>query len=274
MSYNLFDIGRFTGRPYRLYTFTTGATVLRLTDRDRAVTWDGNSYAARRGLRHGPIPGGASAQRDRLEIWLPRSDTLAQTLLDPDRAPVPTIVTIRRTHEGLADDQAQLVYSGRIDLVAPEGTLLKMTCSSQAADAGRLLLVPITARSCRHVHYGTGCRLDRADFEVSATATALTGSVLTVTEAALQPDGRYLGGLVRFGTALGWVENHVGTALTLSAQVDGLAAEITANGTASIAIAPGCLRGANTCNDVFDNLDNFGGFPYSPAQQPYGKSMG
>lgn len=274
MSYSLLDLGRFSGRPFRLYTFTTGATVLRLTDRDRAVTWESNSYAARRGLRHGPIPGGASAQRDRLDIWLPRSDALAQALLNPDRAPVPTTVTIHRTHEGLADAQAQLVYSGRIDLVSPDRSTLKMTCSSQAADAGRLLLVPITARSCRHVHYGTGCRLDRADFEVSATATGLTGAVLTVTEAALQPDGRYLGGLVRFGAALGWVENHVGTALTLSAPVDGLAAEIAANGTASVAIAPGCLRSANVCDDVFDNILNFGGFPYTPAQQPYGKSVG
>lgn len=274
MSYSLLDLGRFGGRPYRLYTFTTGATVLRLTDRDRGVTWDGDTYTARRGLRHGPVPGGASAQRDRLELWLPRSDALAQSLLDPTRAPEVTTVEIRRSHEGLADDQMRLIYTGRIDMVAPERTTLKVTCSSQAADAGRLLLVPITARSCRHVHYGPGCRLVRGDFEVSATATAITGLVVTVTEAALQPDGRYLGGTLRFGTALGWIENHVGTALTLSAQVAGLAAEIAANSTASVAIAPGCLRSANVCDEVFDNLPNFGGFPYTPAQQPYGRSLG
>jgi len=39
-----------------------------------------------------------------------------------------------------------------------------------------------------------------------------------------------------------------------------------------VKIYPGCDRVRATCESKFDNLDNFGGFPWIPTKNPFGGS--
>ena len=38
-------------------------------------------------------------------------------------------------------------------------------------------------------------------------------------------------------------------------------------------VYPGCSHNTTDCDTVFDNLDNYGGFPYLPSENPFGNSV-
>ena len=83
----------------------------------------------------------------------------------------------------------------------------------------------------------------------------------------MQPDGYYTGGMIvapdgsaRFITA------HSGDTVTMARPLASLA------GGQTVAIYPGCDHLKETCKNKFNNLDNFGGFPWIPAKNPYSGS--
>ena len=92
----------------------------------------------------------------------------------------------------------------------------------------------------------------------------------STTEAALQPDGWWRGGVLRHAGLLGFVTGHAGNALTLSGRMPELEAALDATGSAPVEIAPGCDLRRDTCAAKFGNLLNFGGFPDIPGRNPFG----
>lgn len=60
------------------------------------------------------------------------------------------------------------------------------------------------------------------------------------------------------------LESQVGTLLT----VFGTTERLTEGDVVSL--YPGCDRSPTICDEKFDNLDNFGGFPFMPGESPFG----
>ena len=111
--------------------------------------------------------------------------------------------------------------------------------------------------------------------------TAASGPAVTIPEAAGHPDGWFRGGVLRFGTQLGFIIGQVGAVITLSRPIPELAAALaepqidTDTGNplpVLVDIAPGCDLRASTCAAKFGNLANFGGFPEIPGRNPFGGS--
>ncbi|WP_210236335.1 hypothetical protein, partial [Mesorhizobium sp. M2D.F.Ca.ET.232.01.1.1] len=129
-------------------------------------------------------------------------------------------------------------------------------------------------RTCRHALYFPGCNIDVDDFKVAGTVTAVSGLALTVAEAALQTDQYYKAGLVIFNDLFGWIGDHIGSTLTLIGAIDGLAEYVTAHGSASVFIAPGCdlSTGPNGCAK-FSNFLNMGGFEFMSDNNPFSQSI-
>lgn len=120
-------------------------------------------------------------------------------------------------------------------------------------------------RTCPHVLYGDECKAVKASFGTAATATTVRDTDITVSEAALQPDGFYSGGILEDASgASRFIRSHSGSTLTLSRPLFGLA-----NGN-SITIFPGCARTTTVCNDRFSNIAHFGGYPFIPLKNVFG----
>jgi uncharacterized phage protein (TIGR02218 family) len=154
-----------------------------------------------------------------------------------------------------------------------------LTCESVFSTLRRAGVRAKYQRLCRHALYGRGCGLDIAISWLTGTVTAVSGNAVTIPEAAGQPDGWFRGGVLRFGTQLGFITGHAGALLTLSRPMPELAAAIAAPDIdpdtgdplpVFVDLAPGCDLRAATCAAKFGNLPNFGGFPDIPGRNPFG----
>jgi hypothetical protein len=125
-------------------------------------------------------------------------------------------------------------------------------------------------RTCAWAVYRPGCDLDRADFEVAATVSAVSGGglILTVAEAALADPNDYRNGQIDWEGITATIVSHSGSTLTLLTEVPGLEDEFDANGPVDVIIAPGCDRGKVRC-DRFDNTINRLAFDYLPKVDPF-----
>ena len=59
--------------------------------------------------------------------------------------------------------------------------------------------------------------------------------------------------------------NISGTTMTLLEPFDALTDAVDAGGPIAVDLAPGCALNPTTCN-AFNNIANYGGFPYFPVE--------
>ncbi|MZR14220.1 hypothetical protein GQE99_14450 [Maritimibacter sp. DP07] len=216
-------------------------------------------------VRHSRIPVSARIDRNDVDLVFPLSDAFARNYLGSIGI-VENSVTIWHGFEG--DGEFVVKFRGRVMGVKPEQTTITLACENGLTSMRRKGLSAIMQRPCRHAVYHTGCGLNIADFEVSGTATAISGATVTVAEAASQADGYYTGGVLTFNGARQMVAKHVGSSLTLIGALPGLEGEISEWGSADVQIAPGCDLSLATCELRFSNTDNYGGFPWM-SENPF-----
>jgi hypothetical protein len=98
----------------------------------------------------------------------------------------------------------------------------------------------------------------------AGTIAAQSGMDITIAIAADKPDGFYNGGMLIQGTTYKYISAHVGSLITLGRLFNPLVIGSSAQ------LVAGCDRTMDDCLDKFDNLDNFGGFPFIPTINPFG----
>lgn len=247
-------------RPVWLYEFTIGGSVSRYTSHGEDYTYDSQTWNSTPVI-HNSLRQTLELSRSDFMVTLPKSNAFAQAVIDG----AGILATRVRVFKGYANDGDQeflLRFDGRIVGFNPFIGTTTLICENVATKLRRRAQPAVMQRPCRHALYHGGCGLAIGDWEASATATAWASPVLTVTEAAEQADGYYSGGMITFDGKRQMIRKHAGTSLTLLAPLPGLSDEITASGSATVAIAPGCDRTRATCNDRFDNILNYGGFPW------------
>lgn len=281
MTYASVEGSAAEGRPYFLYQFVEGEQVWRFTSRAEAWISAGSDGAEilwePAAVAHSDVVQTSEIERGRLKLVWPLSQPFARRFLAP-MANTPITLTIFRGHEQVPGETVAH-WKGRVVGAEVEGSRILLTCESIFSTLRRAGVRAKYQRLCRHALYGRGCGLDIALSWLSGTATAATGNAVTIPEAAGQPNGWFRGGVLRFGTQLGFITGHAGALLTLSRPIPELAAAIAAPEInpetgdplpVFVDIAPGCDLRAGTCAGKFGNLLNFGGFPEIPGRNPFG----
>jgi uncharacterized phage protein (TIGR02218 family) len=119
-------------------------------------------------------------------------------------------------------------------------------------------------RTCAYSLYGRGCNVLATSFETNGTVATLNGTTVEVAAAAGQASGYYAGGYIQDATgAKRYITNHSGAFLTLSRELFGLAVG------GPVKIYAGCDRSTDVCQARFNNIANFGGFPFIPLKNPF-----
>lgn len=230
MTYASIETSTAEGRPYFLYQFSEGLEVSRFTSRaaawvsagsgGAAITWEPAAVA------HGDVVQSGEIERGRLELTWPLSHPFARRYLAP-LGNTPVTLTIFRGHEQVLGETVAH-WKGRVVGAEVEGQRILLTCESIFSTLRRAGVRAKYQRLCRHALYGRGCGLDIAQHWQVGTVSAVTGNAVTIPEAAEQPDGWYRGGVLQFGTQLGFVIGHAGSQLALSRPMPEIAAALGA----------------------------------------------
>jgi uncharacterized phage protein (TIGR02218 family) len=182
------------------------------------------------------------------------------------------VVQIVRVDRDLPNESNVILFDGEIgDIKIDE---LNVFARCQTLD---FLNVELPAReyqvACNWRIYDTYCGLTVADYTVDTTVTSTTRNTFS---------GNYVAGTSTTGAladdywTLGWaksnsgmndevvrqITSHVGMTLTV---VPPFPFDFV-SGTDTLELVTGCAHNVTDCADVFNNLINYGGFPFIPNQ--------
>lgn len=173
-----------------------------------------------------------------------------------------------------ATEITEVEWKGRLASVSPKKSEIEFTFESVFTSLRRMGLRQRYQVTCPHTLYGRGCKLDKEDFAISATVSNVVNAVVTVPGAAAYADGHFTAGMFEdMNGNLRYILSHVGSTLTLIRPMNALIDYAAENGyPISCRIFPGCSRTVDVCKARFNNLNNYGGFPFIPGKNPFGGS--
>lgn len=270
-TYTIYEHSAEDGSPVELYEMGYSGKQWFFTTHTEPVVFQNRTYKPLP-IRRGERSEESDATKANLEITLPR-DTQIGALFTITPPSEPITVTIKQYHDLLKftnpDLQTIVIWKGRITNATWDDKELKLTSESIFSSLLRIGAARKYSRACSHTLYNKGCRVNRENFKVSAIPTTVVGSVVSV--AHNQVEGWFAGGYAKYTNEhSGVVEFRsilASTALTvtLGAIPIGLVA-----GKTEIELYAGCDHTHTTCMNKFGNVENYGGQPYIPIQNPFG----
>lgn len=262
---------------YILYEFSLGVVTprgnidysvksWRYTSEEVNVVYDGNVYYT---LSIGNS--GASItneqQSNQFTITLPLSSEIGQ-IYNEDPPSSIMRVTVRRRQYG--DKEAPIAWMGVVSTCSRTSDAeIKLSCS----DFGTMISGKENrcnwSRQCTHALYDNLCRVNKESFKKKITIETVNHNTITSLDLLLVDNGYFSGGFIEWER---WpnvydrrgIDSHEANSIVMIGSTNSL------NVGDIIYAYPGCDRstGDGGCNK-FDNISNFGGFPFIPGKSPF-----
>lgn len=274
MTYQTLEQSAQGGKPVLLFLFVQGVLEWRYTSTAFPVTYGGHEWTPTP-ITPGNVTQSGDLTKDTLSLKFPRGHEFARQFLGytPDLV---TTVTVFRGHLNDPDGQFVAYWKGRVaSFKAATGGGLSVECEPIFTSLRRPGLRARWQRSCRFALYHRGCRLNAEDFGTDGICTVADGANITVPEAAALPDGWLVGGMLKSPDGvLRYIVTHSGDSIGLIRPVESMNALVNDPdaGPVAVRLYPGCDHTRDTCKNKFNNLGNFGGFPWIPTKNPFGGS--
>lgn len=261
MSYTAQENSVASGRPVELYRFAIGAQRWTYSSGQTAVVYQSETYSPATIKRSG-IEQGNEINRAGIEIMLPRDNPLASLFIASPPEGVVS-VTIYRQHASDSALETIVLWKGRVGGARLAGSELGLKCEPVATSLKRTGLRARYQLICRHALYSAGCGALKDSFRVDGTVAAVSGATVQVAVAASKPDGYFVGGMLESNDGARMIVGHAGVNITLVAPMPSLSAGM------AVRLYAGCDHSTAICLDRFDNLVNYGGFPFIPVKNPF-----
>lgn len=255
--------------PVELYEFYYGNTVYRYTSSESAVTVDSENYTSEP-IKRSSIAISIEQPRMALRLEVRRNHPIADLFrITPPLEPVGLIV--KRYHRD--DNDVGVVWVGRVlNCGWNETTTAQLNCEPASISVNRNGLGRYIQVPCPYALFNPNdCKANKTLFAHATTVSSVSGLTITV------------GSLGAYSYPGGWAEwtspdspdsppvmqrrlitGVAGLVLTLNRAFP---SEVGA--TDAIVLYPGCDHTIATCNDVFNNKLNFGGFIGMPKKNPF-----
>lgn len=266
MSYDEAEISVQDSAPIELYTFYRGDRVWRYTSSETDytdTTTDPDEVYTSASIDHGNIEATREDVRNNLDLVVPRTFEIAEffRIIAPT-----TIISVVLREKHRSEDQIVVRWMGRALACDFDGSKATIHCEPISSSEKRDGLTLKVSRSCQWALFGDGCTLDRADWDLDTTVTAIDGSTLTVAALDAVP---YAGGDIE------WVDADGDTHIRFIESFDDVTLTLTLNRpfygiavTDAVNLSPGCAHDMNTCDTVYSNSINYGGRPHMTTKNP------
>lgn len=254
------------GQPVELYEFRLGVTAqFFLTSHDAEITFQNNVYIPHQ-MQRQAVEQNTEIERHELKIDIQRDAEVLEGFVGFPPTQIMTL-TIYRQHLNDLANEFVVVWKGRVLTIEWSGSKAAIACEPVFTSLKRPGLRRKYSSQCPHIHYGLECKVDNDLFRVIGTVSSFSTNIITAPEWAVTGVGFYDGGYLQFDqihfrTILD--DDGAGT-LTI---VTPFPVEL---GVGSFVDAfPGCAHDLADCVTRYNNIDNYGGFPYSPDRNPFG----
>lgn len=260
MTYATIEVSTEDGRPVELYEFQRNGVYWRFTSADVDIDYSANTYTAT-AIQRSAIEQSQDFAKATLNVDLPRTISFASSFLQYS-ADNPTILNIYRDHFG--DGDWQVYWKGRVAAASASDSMVRLECESVFSSLKRKGLRAKYQRMCRHVLYDSNCTLDPDLFKFEATVDAISGNditfTLTVPDAGKLTDYFQAGMFENADGVKRFIKSQSSNTVTISYPFESVAVSDT------VYLYAGCQhRDQEDCLTKFNNLNNYGGFPYYPT---------
>ena len=265
MTYDAKETSLRGGNPVELYKATLGTVDYLYNDSDSDIVYNSETYSPIT-ISRSSIDQNDEINRSGIKVTVPRDNDLADVFRVYAPAEV-VAITIFRGH--LDDGEFKTIWSGRVISCDWSGVKATLECESVFSSLKRPGLRRNYQAQCPHVLYGVACGLNQLTHQTTDNVSVISGSTVSVPAASGFADGYFNGGFLQFYTSTGlgqvrFIADHTSDVLTLVAPIPELSVSDSVN------VFPGCKHTLDDCTNKFDNLVNYGGFPYVPKVNPFG----
>lgn len=268
MTYMTQEESAFSGRPEELYKVTIGVANQYYTSADHDIVFDGETWVSY-AMSRGDYSLDSEVNRTSLNVESGYDHPVPELF---KVAPPDEVVQIQLWRKHLDDPDPTsfaVAWTGRILNVAWGLESVTWTCQNLSTSLKQPGLSRVYSRSCPYQVFDEQCRAQSATFMVPGTASVVTTTTIQVLEAAAYLDGYFDGGTIEWVGGFGNIDSrtiltHIGAELTLMTSTYGL------DQFSAVSLFPGCDQTRTTCDSVFGNILNYGGFPFIPiGENPF-----
>lgn len=259
-----------------LYRFVEGSLIDTQSRGNKPVVYDagsGNETYTPYAIGRGQVESKTELARASLQVTLALNNPVAQRYLSGIADSVLTLTIFQQT-----DSTVNVSWKGRLAKVKLSNKNVTMVFESIFTSLRRPGLRARYQKSCRHTLYGPGCNLDKALFEHEddIASIASDGLSYTIGDLSLFEEGYFSGGMIEASNGVfRYIAEHSGNVVTLSRRFEFLESEFATLGAGNVPVSlyPGCPKSIEVCHERFDNVLNYGGFPWIPTRNPFSGSI-
>lgn len=272
MTYSAFEYSSQSGAPVYRFLFSLGNNLYARTT-EPVIVSDSNYTWTPSPIRVSEFSQTNELNKDPLKITLPRDDEFAALFVGGVPETI-TSVTVYRLHALDQDNEWRLYWKGRVTGIDNADDAVELECENIFSSMQRPGLRAKYTITCRHALYGRGCNLNDYDFAEVATVVSMSGRNLTLSTSPSDAT-LYNGGTLETSDGLvRYIRSQQDTAIELLSSLPSLEEAVNdSTGSAVVTLYPGCNHTTSDCSTVFNNIENFGGFPFMPSKNPFRNSV-
>jgi len=257
------------GFPNELYLFKRGISErYTLTSSNAEITHLSEVYLPIQ-ISRGAIEQNQEMERQPLNITIQRDAAVLDNFVGFPPTEIMTLTVFRFHDNDTPTPEVATIWQGRVLSVTWSGSQAKMNCEPVFTSLKRPGLRRKYSAQCPHILYGVECAISNFDFQVIATIGTITNGITIFSTDLIVAVDHFFGGYIEFEnrdfrTVVG--DDGAGT-ITINSSLPGLEAGSV------ITAFPGCAHDLDACKVKFDNIVNYGGFPYVPEVNPFGGTI-
>jgi uncharacterized phage protein (TIGR02218 family) len=248
-------------KPVEIYHIWRGSTHWRYTSGDVAIVFNGNTYVPAT-IKRSLVEYDSSMEITKMNFQAAFVEDPALEFMSIN--PIEIIwIEVMRLHRDQEPLEADVVFVGQIKDVDFKGVQANAECVGFEF----FLSMPIPRfryqLTCNWTLFDEHCLLDEESYEVETIITLdASGTVLTSSDFGSYEDGYFIFGPLKYGDSVRTIVGHIGDAIVINYRIKDLESGNT------VKAYPGCDGRIDTCQDKFNNLLNFLGFPFIPEENP------
>lgn len=273
---------RASGAPVDLFEFIYGEGAgdrFTYTDAEEKVSHGGLVYEPIAISRTAVKSGSRTKEGSELKVTVPASSEIAKMFqgISPRRVIFLRVyqgyIARASDYEALAATATPgLTWSGRVLERTRKKQTVELSCDTLGAGMKRPGLTKTYSRECQHVLYGPRCQADKTAASSSATVVSSSGVTLELGSGWNGANGPvdYLGGMVEWDGEFGLESRMIVNVSADAVILDGPAPDLSAGSTVTVVL--GCPRSMRACEQLHNNILNFGGCAFIPLDNPINKN--